>query len=37
MACLRICIEHGARSVTVDGVTPAKIDKTASGYIDLRC
>jgi hypothetical protein len=36
MACLRICIEHGARSVTVDGVTPAKIDKTASGYIDLR-
>ena len=36
MACLRICIEHGARSVTLDGVTPAKIDKTASGYIDQR-
>ncbi|MCY1646723.1 hypothetical protein OVA11_06440 [Caulobacter sp. SL161] len=36
MACLRICIEHGARSVTLDGVTPAKIDKVASGYIDVN-
>ena len=36
MACLRICIEHGARSVTVGGVTPAKIDKVASGYIDVN-
>ncbi|WP_297511142.1 hypothetical protein [uncultured Caulobacter sp.] len=36
MACLRICIEHGARTVAIDGVTPAKIDKAAAGYIDLR-
>lgn len=36
MACLRICIEHGARSVTIGGVTPAKIDKVASGYIDVN-
>lgn len=36
MACLRICIEHGARSVTLDGVTPAKIDKVASSYIDVN-
>jgi hypothetical protein len=36
MACLRICIEHGARWAALEGITPAKIDKTASGYIDQR-
>lgn len=36
MACLRICIEHGARETAVDGVTPAKIDKTASAYIEAH-
>lgn len=36
MACLRICIEHGARWAALEGISPAKIDKTASGYIDQR-
>lgn len=36
MACLRICIEHGARETAVEGVTPAKIDKIASAYIDVH-
>ncbi|PHY17390.1 hypothetical protein CSW59_20255 [Caulobacter sp. BP25] len=36
MACLRICIEHGARESAVEGVTPAKIDKTSSAYIDAH-
>lgn len=36
MACLRICIEHGARESAVEGVTPAKIDKTASAYIEAH-
>lgn len=36
MACLRICIEHGARESAVEGVSPAKIDKTASAYIDAH-
>lgn len=36
MACLRICIEHGAREPSVDGVTPSKIDRTAALYIEAR-
>lgn len=36
MACLRICIEHGARESAVEGVTPAKIDKTSSAYIEAH-
>lgn len=36
IACLRVCIEHGARETAVDGVTPAKIDRTAALYIQTR-
>jgi len=36
MACLRICIEHGAREASADGVTPGKIDRTAALYIESR-
>ncbi len=36
MACLRICIEHGAREPSVDGVTPSKIDRTAALYVESR-
>ncbi len=36
MACLRICIEHGAREASADGVTPGKIDRTAALYIETR-
>ncbi|PTT76655.1 hypothetical protein DBR41_25000, partial [Pseudomonas sp. HMWF010] len=36
MACLRICIEHGARAAAVQGVTPSRIDRTAALYIEAR-
>ncbi|ALL12350.1 hypothetical protein AQ619_02650 [Caulobacter henricii] len=36
MACIRICIEHGARETSVQGVTPGKIDRTAALYIEAR-
>jgi hypothetical protein len=36
MACLRICIEHGARAAAVHGVTPSRIDRTAALYIEAR-
>lgn len=36
MACLRICIEHGARETSVEGVTPAKIDRVSSAYIEAH-
>jgi len=36
MACLRICIEHGARSAGLQGVTPGRIDRTAALYIEAR-
>ncbi|WP_419318548.1 hypothetical protein ACN2C7_17065 [Caulobacter sp. ErkDOM-E] len=36
MACLRICIEHGAQDASADGVTPGKIDRTAALYVESR-
>lgn len=35
MACLRICIEHGARLLG-EGVTPARIERTAALYLEAR-